>query len=815
MDIKKIKFKDIQYALGKGKVLRYTPSLFDKARGKEDRTYTIEGALGQGGFGITYLASSTFKIGNVSQKLLFTIKEFFVKEQCWRDAGGVQMMLPKAKSAQDMVLKWLEEFVTEADRLNRVCKDMPHVVNVNEVFRANGTAYYVMEFLDGGSLKDMIASQKGLSEPEALSIILPIARTLAVLHKNHHIIHCDIKDDNIMMRKNEEDGTLFPVLIDFGESRHFNSDGSFTSKRNTVGGTPGYAPLEQAAGDITVQVDVYALAATLFCALTGNPPQVASSVTSDYIKSKLPENTSASVKEAIIHAMQTNKHSRTATMADFVQELLNGIAPPSKPDELPIGYILNGFGAYYRIASQGIKRADTIQYKAVRFTKKEDALSSPTGTVRAQIDIYEFFVDGCHHRDDDMSVSADCDTSAAWQQYIKLCREKTGNNIAHEFQTFKGEGWATFEANNTYYLAWTKIRKPLPWRKIITYSVAGISSLLLIWGAIGFVQGFNAAKERERQEMSQRLTEAIVSNDEDILREFAVEHDSIRAYLPYAKLCLDHNDFDSAEKYANDSLMPIIQQKKDSLAFATHGATDEQIFDSLFNAAKLQFDNKQFTSADNIISNMGREYRSRQQVKDLLGKIRVATDSVSSEARFDSLYNAAKSQYDNKQYKVAQSTLAKMNGEYLSRPKVKDLSQAIEKALTPTDGEIFQQALRDGNWTVIENLGNKGYSKAYYQLAQRYFNRKNFANAKKWANKAINARVNVAESRAIINKIIEEENYSSGSKLYQQWVISGDSLTREKAIQSLQKANQNNTLVINMLNVLKEERQSNSILRIK
>lgn len=572
MDIKKIKFKDIQYALGKGKVLRYIPSLIDKkVMGKEERTYTIEGALGQGGFGITYLASSIFKIGNVSQKVYFAIKEFFVKGQCWREAGGVQMMLPKAKTAQNDVLKWLEEFVAEAERLNRICKDMPHIVNVNEVFRTNGTAYYVMEFLDGGSLKDMIVSQRGLSEPEALSIILPIAQTIADLHKDHHIIHCDIKDDNIMMRKNEEDGTLFPVLIDFGESRHFNTDGSLTSKRSTIGGTAGYAPLEQTAGDITVQVDVYALAATLFSALTGNPPQVASSVTSDYIKAKLQEDTSSCVKDAIIHAMQTSKHNRTATMTDFVQELTNGIVPPEKPEELPIGYILNGLGAYYRIASQGIKRADHIKYKAIRFTKKEEALSSPTGTVRAHIDIYEFFVDSCHHRNDDMSVSLDGDTSTAWQQYLKFCREKTNNNIAHEFKTSKGEGWATFEANNTYYLVWTKIRKPLPWRKIVTYSAAGIGSLLLVWGIVSIVQGINAAKEGERQEMSRRLTEAIASNDRDVLRWFA-EHDSTRAYFPYADICLSDGDFETALVVVQKAQVPEIvymyKQKIDSLTQA-------------------------------------------------------------------------------------------------------------------------------------------------------------------------------------------------------------------------------------------------------
>ena len=637
------------------------------------------------------------------------------------------MMLPKAKSAQNDVLKWLEEFVAEAERLNRICKDMPHIVNVNEVFRTNGTAYYVMEFLDGGSLKDMVISKRGLSEPEALSFILPIARTIADLHKDHHIIHCDIKDDNIMMRKNEEDGTLFPVLIDFGESRHFNTDGSLTSKRSTIGGTAGYAPLEQTAGDITVQVDVYALAATLFCALTGNPPQVASSVTSDYIKAKLPENTSSCVKDAIIHAMQTNKHNRTATMADFVQEVMNGIVPPEKPDELPIGYILNSLGAYYRIASQGIKHADYIQYKAVRFTKKDSI-----GPVRApKVDIYEFFVDGCHHRNDDMSVSFDSETSVAWQRYLKLCSEKTGNNIVHEFQTSKGEGWATFdpsggtkkmktsedeawatfEANNTSYLVWNKIRKPLPWRKIVTYSAIGIGSLLLVWGVVSIIQGINAAKERDRQEMSRRLTEAIASYDQAVIRDFAVEHDSTRAYLPYAMICMEAGDIETAKvfvvkKATSDSLinapldplLAVLSHKIDSVVNVNQPNEDEETNkieavigkeqakdknDSLYNAAVSLFSIGKAFEAKATIDKMDAGHSSRQDVKELLNKIDTELKRQEFEIKYTEYLSKAKTAYNNNRYSEATSYINKIKSElgdiYYKKNDVKNLESLITK----------------------------------------------------------------------------------------------------------------------------------------
>lgn len=630
MELKKIHFKNIQYSLGKGKVLCYVPTAFEKLQGKRERSYTIEGALGQGGFGITYLASSIISVGNVKQKVYFAIKEYFVKGQCWRETGDTRMFLPKAEEARTDVLKWMDEFEDEAKRLNEICKSNPHVVNVNEVFRANDTAYYVMEFLDGGSLKEMIDERNGLSEADALSIILPIAKTVSDLHQNHRIIHCDIKPDNIMMRMNDDD-TRYPVLIDFGESRHFNPDGSLTSKRDAVGGSPGYAPLEQSAGEITEQVDVYALGATLLHALSGKKPQSASSVDDKYILDRLPQTTSAHVRDAVIHAMQTSKHNRTPTMADFVQEVTNGIVPPEKPDELPIGYILNGLGAYYRIASQGVKRTDHIKYKAIRFTKKEEALSSPTGTVRAQIDIYEFFVDGCHHRNDDMYVSLDGDTSIAWQQYLKLCREKTNNSIAQEFQTSKGEGWMTFEANNTYYLVWTKNRKPLPWRKIVTYSATGIGSLLLVWGAVSIIQRIDAAKEIERQEMSRQLTEAITSNDWADLRWFA-EHDSTRAYLPYAKLCLDNGDFATAKTFAelsnSDSLLTILTQREDSIRQV---AIREQIFDSLLNVARQQYNANHFTAAKTTIEKMDSEYLSKVEVLILKNNINAAVGRADNE----------------------------------------------------------------------------------------------------------------------------------------------------------------------------------------
>lgn len=723
--------EEIKYALTKGKQLHYIPNSLEKLQGKKERTYTIEKVLGQGGFGITYLASSIISIGNVRQKLFFAIKEYFVKDQCWREPEGNHMMLPKAEGAKKDVETWLEEFVNEAECLNKICKDNPHIVNVNEVFRANGTAYYVMEFIDGGSLQDMISERKGLSESIALPIILSIAKAVNDLHRSHRIIHCDIKPDNIMMRKNE-DGTLFPVLIDFGESRHVNSDGSLTSKRDMGGGSAGYSPLEQIYGDITIQVDVYALAATLFTALTGKRPQVASSVTPDYIKERLPENTSASVSEAIIHAMQTDKQNRTATVATFIREIESGVMPPEQPDELPIGYILKSKGFFYRIVSPVQKQACCIKYKAVRYTNANEALHPSITPKFKQYEIYEFFIDGVHYRDKDKSVYTNGDTMKAWQKFVQLCSEKTNGEITRQFQTLRGEGWATFEANNTFYLVWTKERKPLPWRKMASYSTAVAGSLLIVYGAVGLYKYY----ESKRHEMSQQLTEAIATNNANVLKEFAEEHDSTRAYLPYAQLCFANGDYTTTKIFAAKakeaspqdsvailSLYADIHEKESLLLQQGEMKRKEQAFDSLYNLAKGQYDAKQFLLAKETIEKMDREHRSRREVTVLLNKIESGLKTQELEKQYSDYLSKAQTAYKANPRRLDEALeylkkIQSMGSDYYTRFPVKALMDDIGSKIDPSS--ILKDAEKKGQWDKVRELALSDYLPACGSLAKHY-----------------------------------------------------------------------------------------------
>ena len=127
--------------------------------------YKIERVLGQGGFGITYLAKQKVSVagalGTIDAEIEVTIKEFFMKELCNRDEASSMMTVPSTGSA-DLVEKFRQKFIKEAKNISKLTH--PHIIKVLDVFEENGTAYYVMEYIDGGSLSDLIEKKGSLSE---------------------------------------------------------------------------------------------------------------------------------------------------------------------------------------------------------------------------------------------------------------------------------------------------------------------------------------------------------------------------------------------------------------------------------------------------------------------------------------------------------------------------------------------------------------------------------------------------------------------------------------------------------------------------
>ena len=281
--------------------------------------YTIEKILGQGGFGITYQVSATIKYGKIEQKARFAMKEHFLNDYCERDnATHIKVSAP----AKEKVEESLRDFISEARRLNSL--DHPNIVAVNEVFETNDTAYYVMEYIEGKSLREFVKPNGTLGEEEALTVITPILNAVSYLHENH-MTHLDIKPDNIML-KPTDDGGFTPILIDFGLSKHYDEKGRPTSTIRIQGCSQGYAPVEQYLGinNFSPTADVYALAATLYYLIVGKDPLIASELYPDVLASSLPSLLSERTRNAICNAMRMTKANRTQTVADFAREL--GIA---------------------------------------------------------------------------------------------------------------------------------------------------------------------------------------------------------------------------------------------------------------------------------------------------------------------------------------------------------------------------------------------------------------------------------------------------------------------------------------------------------
>ncbi len=252
----------------------------------DQNTYTIVRTIGSGGFGITYAASVPARIGNIRTSVTVAIKEHFPAADCERDPDSHSLTC--GPTASGRVGMSLNDFFDEAQCLQRIAGLHPNIVTVNEVFRANNTAYYVMEYINGISLKEYVATKGGLSLKETVEIMLPVVSAVATLHQNR-FTHLDIKPSNIMLA-NSEDGTIRPVLIDFGLAKHYNSDGSATATVSLTGFSEGYAPVEQYSGitKFSPAVDVYSLGATILFCLTGKTPPRSVEMTPESLRALLP-----------------------------------------------------------------------------------------------------------------------------------------------------------------------------------------------------------------------------------------------------------------------------------------------------------------------------------------------------------------------------------------------------------------------------------------------------------------------------------------------------------------------------------------------
>jgi serine/threonine protein kinase/HAMP domain-containing protein len=216
--------------------------------------YRIDQVLGQGGFGITYLATDVHLNAPVA------VKEYLPEDIAFRTSG--RTVSPNASRHRDRYRRGLESFLGEARTLASFRH--PNIVRVARFFEANDTAYMVLEYEQGSPLKHWWREHGGLPEGDLLLLLRPLLDGLSVVHAAG-VLHRDIKPDNIQVR--QADGSL--VLLDFGSARQAVAGGP----QAEVAVTPGYAPIEQYLDDAQGPwTDIYALGATLYWMVAGKAP---------------------------------------------------------------------------------------------------------------------------------------------------------------------------------------------------------------------------------------------------------------------------------------------------------------------------------------------------------------------------------------------------------------------------------------------------------------------------------------------------------------------------------------------------------------
>ena len=287
--------------------------------------YRIERVLGQGGFGITYLAVQT------SLNRFVAIKELFIGSsgQAINDRRGNLVVVTNSAN-QASFNQQKDKFKKEALRLANL--NHPNLVKVHEFFEENGTAYYVMDYIEGESLRTKLNREGALSESLVLKYLQQLLPALEVAHKQS-IWHLDIKPENIMV---DRYGHVY--LIDFGASKHVEPNSTLTTSL-ALAYTPGYCPPElldlsnetpeyylQAIKDIGPWTDIYALGATIYNLLTDSIPPSKRRLDKEGRKAfSFPSNISSSTQDIIVWMMKPDRENRPQS----VQKVLDRQNKPS------------------------------------------------------------------------------------------------------------------------------------------------------------------------------------------------------------------------------------------------------------------------------------------------------------------------------------------------------------------------------------------------------------------------------------------------------------------------------------------------------
>ena len=271
--------------------------------------YRVLSVLGQGGFGITYLVEHTL----LDKK--YAIKEFFPKDFCNRDSSDASISIA-TQSNTALVETLRNKFIKEARKISTL--DHPGIVKIHDIFEENGTAYYVMDYIEGTSLDKFVKANGAMEPVTAIELIHKVGDSLRYIH-SLRMNHLDVKPSNIMLRKANNE----PILIDFGLAKQYDDQGQQTSTTPS-GISRGYAAIEQyrqgGVSSFTPQTDIYSLGATLLYMLTGNVPPEPTTILEESIDigHDIKDKT---IGQTIAKAMEIRKNARQSSVDEFLNDL--------------------------------------------------------------------------------------------------------------------------------------------------------------------------------------------------------------------------------------------------------------------------------------------------------------------------------------------------------------------------------------------------------------------------------------------------------------------------------------------------------------
>lgn len=285
----------------------------------EKHTYKVVSLLRSDGQGYTYKTVVKVGTGSHVREVFMVVREHMMARCSYRGADGMTVETPD--DIAPTVVACMKAFARASHERAKVTADSPWLIGVIEAFAANNTYYYVVEYLDGQTLREYVESHGGhLSVEETRRILSPIFDAVRTLHR-HHVMHTDIHPGHIRLIRTGKE--LTPVLFSLYSTLHFSDDGLQEWVLPAMNCEEGYAPPEQygAIDHFYPQTDVYALAATLVYALSGRSLPDSRTVTEDAIRDTLPPALPETLAQAIINALDPDVKQRTSSISNFREEL--------------------------------------------------------------------------------------------------------------------------------------------------------------------------------------------------------------------------------------------------------------------------------------------------------------------------------------------------------------------------------------------------------------------------------------------------------------------------------------------------------------